>query len=75
VVLRLPPPAAWAARTQTLSIQGSTNGSSFSTVVGGAPYTFDPNTGNAVTITFLAKHPVCPHQRDRERRLARRPGR
>jgi hypothetical protein len=23
-------------------------------VVGGAPYTFDPNTGNAVTITFPA---------------------
>jgi hypothetical protein len=54
VVLKLPPPAAWAARTQTLSIQGSTNGSSFTTMVGGAPYTFDPNTGNAVTITFPA---------------------
>src|SRR5689334_14005494 len=28
VVLKLPPATAWATRTQTLSVQGSTNGSS-----------------------------------------------
>ena len=47
-------PAAWATRTQTLSVQGSTNGSSFSTVVNSAGYTFNPATGNTVTITFPA---------------------
>ena len=54
VVLRLPPVSAWAARTQTLSVSGSTDGSAFSTVVGSAGYTFSPATGNTVTITFGA---------------------
>ena len=54
VVLRLPPPAAWATRTQTLSVLGSTDGGSYSTVVGSAGYTFNPATGNLVTITFGA---------------------
>ena len=53
VVLRLPPSTAWGARTETLSILGSTDGSSFTTIVGPAGYTFDPNAGNnTVTITF-----------------------
>ncbi|MEV6740628.1 discoidin domain-containing protein [Streptomyces sp. NPDC051104] len=53
VVLKLPPSTAWGARTQTLSLQGSTDGSTFSTIVGSAGYTFDPNTNNnTVTITF-----------------------
>ncbi len=50
VVLKLP--AGWETRTQTLSIQGSTNGSDFTTIVNSAPYTFNPNTGNTVTINF-----------------------
>jgi hypothetical protein len=55
VVLRLPPSTAWSARTQTLSLLGSTDGSTFSTIVGSAGYTFDPNTNNnTVTITFNA---------------------
>ena len=54
VTLDLPPAAAWSARTQTLSVLGSTNGSSFSTIVGPAGYTFDPSSGNTVTITFPA---------------------
>jgi hypothetical protein len=54
IVLKLPPPSAWGTRTQTLSVQGSTNGSSFSTVAGSAGYTFNPATGNTVTITFAA---------------------
>ncbi|MEU8272173.1 discoidin domain-containing protein, partial [Sphaerisporangium sp. NPDC049002] len=52
VVLKLPPSSAWQARTQTLSVQGSSNGSSFTTIVGSAGYTFDPSSGNAVTISF-----------------------
>ena len=54
LVLRLPPATAWAARTQTLSVSGSTDGSSFSTIVGSAAYRFDPASGNLVTITFGA---------------------
>ncbi|MDX6345231.1 MAG: hypothetical protein QOF84_21, partial [Streptomyces sp.] len=55
VVLKLPPATAWSARTQTLSVQGSTDGSSFSTIKASAGYTFDPNANNnTVTITFNA---------------------
>ena len=53
VTLRLPPLTAWGARTQTLSVLGSTDGSNFATIVGSAGYTFDPNANNnTVTITF-----------------------
>jgi hypothetical protein len=55
ITLRLPPSTAWGARTQTLSVLGSTDGSNFSTIVGSAGYTFDPNANNnTVTITFNA---------------------
>jgi hypothetical protein len=50
IVLDLPPSAAWNTRTQTLSVLGSTDGSSYSTLVGSATYTFNPSTGNTVTI-------------------------
>jgi hypothetical protein len=53
ITLRLPPSTAWGARTQTLSLLGSTDGAAFTTLVGPAGYTFDPNTNNnTVTITF-----------------------
>ncbi|MDH6213466.1 choice-of-anchor D domain-containing protein [Streptomyces pseudovenezuelae] len=55
VVLKLPPATAWSARTQTLSVQGSTDGSSFSTIKASAGYTFDPSANsNTATITFNA---------------------
>ena len=50
VVVDLPPALAWNTRTQTLSVLGSTDGSSYSTLVGSATYTFNPSTGNTVTI-------------------------
>jgi hypothetical protein len=50
VVIDLPPSTAWSARTQTLSVLGSANGSSYTTLVGSASYTFNPSTGNTVTI-------------------------
>ena len=54
VVLKLPA-SGWATRTQTLSVQGSSNGSSFGDLVGSQPYTFNPAVaGNSVTITFGA---------------------
>ncbi|MBB5825570.1 discoidin domain-containing protein [Micromonospora carbonacea] len=50
VVLKLP--SGWEARTQTLTVQGSTDGSTFSTLVASAGYAFNPASGNTVTITF-----------------------
>ncbi len=53
VVLKLPD--GWGARTQTLSVQGSTNGSTFSTIVASQGYSFTPSVANnAVTINFPA---------------------
>ncbi|MDH2424936.1 discoidin domain-containing protein [Sphaerisporangium sp. TRM90804] len=52
VVLKLPPAAAWATRSQTIAVLGSTDGGSFSTVTGPASHTFNPATGNTATITF-----------------------
>ncbi|WP_244181578.1 discoidin domain-containing protein [Streptomyces curacoi] len=50
LVLKLPPQSVWQARTQTLSVQGSTDGSTYSTVVPARDYRFDPATGNTVTV-------------------------
>jgi hypothetical protein len=52
VVLRLP--SSWGARSQTLSVLGSADGSTFATIVGSGTHTFDPSTNNTVTITFPA---------------------
>ncbi|MEV0724168.1 discoidin domain-containing protein [Micromonospora purpureochromogenes] len=52
VVLKLP--AGWETRTQTLSVAGSTDGAAYSTVVGSAGYTFNPATGNTVSIPLPA---------------------
>ena len=54
VVLTLPPSSSWATRTQTIAVSGSTDGATFSTVLGAAGYTFNPATGNTATITFPA---------------------
>ncbi|KFE72004.1 CARDB domain-containing protein [Hyalangium minutum] len=48
LVLRLP--AGWGSRNQTLSVQSSTDGSSFTTLVASASYAFNPSTSNTVTI-------------------------
>ncbi len=50
VVLKLPPATAWATRTETLSVQVSTDGTNFTTPVASKGYTFDPASGNKVTI-------------------------
>jgi hypothetical protein len=52
ITLDLPPSSAWSTRTETLSVLGSTNDSSFSQIVGSAGYTFNPSTGNTVTISL-----------------------
>ena len=53
VVLKLPV-SGWGARTETLSVQGSTTGSNFTNVVASAGYAFDPASNNTVTISFSA---------------------
>ena len=50
ITVDLPPSSAWSTRTQTLSVLGSTNGTTFSTLVASATYTWNPSTGNTVTI-------------------------
>ncbi|MEU8219800.1 discoidin domain-containing protein [Micromonospora taraxaci] len=54
VVLKLPPASDWQTRTQTLSVLGSTNGSSFTTLKSSAGYTFNPSSGNTATVSFTA---------------------
>jgi len=49
VVLKLP--SGWGSRQETLSVQGSTDGSTFSTIVASAVYNFD-GSANTVTINF-----------------------
>ncbi|KAF5993151.1 discoidin domain-containing protein [Streptomyces sp. WAC00263] len=52
IVLNLPPATAWATRTQTISVQGSTDGGTFTQLLASAGYTFDPATGNTATLTL-----------------------
>lgn len=52
LVLKLPPSSAWGARTQTITVLGSTDGSNYSTVVGSQGYRFDPATGNTATVSL-----------------------
>jgi hypothetical protein len=54
IVMDLPPSSAWGTRTQTITIQGSTDGTNYTTLVGSQGYTFDPSTGNTVTATFTS---------------------
>ncbi|MFC8595082.1 discoidin domain-containing protein, partial [Streptomyces atroolivaceus] len=52
--VRLKLPASWESRQQTLSLQGSADGTSFSTLKTSAAYTFGPGTSNEVRISFPA---------------------
>ncbi|MFF1869287.1 discoidin domain-containing protein [Streptomyces sp. CB03911] len=51
LVLKLPPATAWATRTETLSVLASTDGTNWTTVKASAGYTFNPATGNTVTVS------------------------
>ncbi|HET8896459.1 MAG TPA: CARDB domain-containing protein, partial [Protaetiibacter sp.] len=51
VVLKLNPDAAWAARSQTLAVEGRAQGATtFTTLASAASYTFSPSSQNTVTI-------------------------
>ena len=52
VVVKLPPPAAWATRTQTLTDGREHERHHLRQLAGPTVYTFNPATGNTVTITF-----------------------
>ncbi|MFJ9009013.1 discoidin domain-containing protein [Streptomyces canus] len=52
LVLKLPPSSAWGARTQTLTVLGSTDNTTYTTVVGAQGYRFDPATGNTATVSL-----------------------
>ncbi|MGI5177365.1 discoidin domain-containing protein [Dactylosporangium sp. CA-152071] len=56
IKLKLPNDTAWATRTQTLSVTGSQDGTSFSTIVGSVGYSFNPAQQNTVTIDFTASN-------------------
>ncbi|WP_431681885.1 discoidin domain-containing protein [Kitasatospora sp. KL5] len=50
LVLRLP--SGWETRSETLKVQGSTDGTNFTDLVASAAYTFNPATGNSATINL-----------------------
>jgi hypothetical protein len=52
LVLTLPP--GWGARTETVAVLGSTDGTDYTTLVPATPCTFDPSTQNTVTIPLPA---------------------
>ncbi|MBV9382457.1 MAG: discoidin domain-containing protein [Streptosporangiaceae bacterium] len=52
ITLDLPPSSAWNTRTETLSVLGSTDSTTFHQIVGSAGYTFNPAAGNTVTISL-----------------------
>ncbi|QXE34266.1 discoidin domain-containing protein [Streptomyces sp. GMY02] len=52
VVLKLP--AGWESRKQTLSLQGSADGTSFATLKTSATYSFSKGQGNTVKVAFPA---------------------
>lgn len=55
VVLKLSPAPIWARRTQTIQVLGRDQGASdFATLFPQATYTFDPASGNTVTIPVTA---------------------
>ncbi|GIG68154.1 discoidin domain-containing protein [Phytomonospora endophytica] len=55
IVVRLNPDAAWGTRTQNITVLGRDQGAgAFTTLAAAANYTFNPATGNTVTIPLSA---------------------
>lgn len=52
LVLKLPPAAAWQTRTQTLSVSGSTDNSTYTSLKASSGVTFNPSTANTATVTL-----------------------
>jgi hypothetical protein len=54
ITIALPPLSSWPSRTQTIEIQASTDGSTWTTIEPSTVYSFTAPTPNSVTITFPA---------------------
>ncbi|MDX6209176.1 MAG: hypothetical protein QOE24_1567, partial [Frankiales bacterium] len=54
VTVTVPPASTWAARTQTFSVEGSADGTTWTTLSASAGRVFNPSTGNTVTIALPA---------------------
>ncbi|GLX68209.1 CBM35 domain-containing protein [Paenibacillus glycanilyticus] len=52
VVLKLP--AAWGTRSQTIAVSTSSDNNTYSTAAASNSYTFNPSSGNTVTISFAS---------------------
>ncbi|WP_326564917.1 discoidin domain-containing protein [Amycolatopsis rhabdoformis] len=52
VTLKLPPSTDWGARTQTVTVQGSADGGSWTTLVSSRGWTFSPSSGNTASASF-----------------------
>ncbi|MDJ0347189.1 discoidin domain-containing protein [Streptomyces sp. H10-C2] len=52
LVLTIPP--TWGSRAETLSVETSTDGVTYTPAVASTGYVFDPATGNSVTVTLPA---------------------
>jgi CARDB/Right handed beta helix region len=56
VVVKLNPDASWATRTQTIAVLGrEQSASGLTTIAAAKQYTFDPSTGNTVSIPVSAR--------------------
>ncbi|MGY0020738.1 discoidin domain-containing protein [Streptomyces sp. YJ-C3] len=56
LVLKLNPDAAWSTRTQKIEVQGREQGaSSFTTLAAAKDYTFNPSSGNSVTVPVTGR--------------------
>ena len=51
-MLDLPPSTSWGTRTQTIPSRAAPTARTTPPSPPSANYTFDPNTGNTVTVTF-----------------------
>ena len=70
LVLKLP--SNWEARTETFSVQGSTDRHRLQRSEGLGRLPLRPRDGNTVTVDVTGEHPVRPAERHGQHRLARR---
>ena len=69
----LPPSSSWGTRTQTITIQGSTNGTTYTPLVASAGYTFTARRAHRNGHLPRRHRPVRPADLHRQHRMARRP--
>jgi len=55
IKLRLPPQDAWEQRNQEIEVKGSSDGTTYTTLVPAKSYTYDPKSGNTIEIVLDAE--------------------